>query len=551
MGHNVKVSWTPGSLAFVGVHITALAALYVGWSPAAIVVAVAVYWARMFAITAGYHRYFAHASFRTSRGFQFVLAWLGASSAQKGPLWWAGHHRNHHLYSDTEKDIHSPARGGFWWSHIGWILSDRYDAIEWNSIKEFARYPELRFIDAKAWLPPAALAAGMWALGALLESRAPSLRTNGMQMAVWGFSISTVVLYHATFSINSLAHVWGDRRFETADDSRNNLWLALLTMGEGWHNNHHRVQYSARQGFFWWEVDMTHYVLAALSRLGVVWDLRAPPRAVLAEAGGSSTRRSEGTVREELVYSSPHGTRLSGDLYVPAGSGPFPTVLVVHGGGWTSRNRSDMTSISKRLANGSYAVFNIDYRKAPEHLYPAAVDDCRAAIRWLRAYASAYRLDPERLAAFGYSSGAHLAALVGYDKRPGEADVQALVLGGTPADLRVYPDSPLVRGFLGKRLSDDPALYARASPIVHVAPGGPPAFIYHGRQDLLVGVGQARALKKALDEAGVEAELYEMSLATHYSAFLFNGRSIDRAIRFLDRRLRVARAVRGLSRRNC
>jgi stearoyl-CoA desaturase (delta-9 desaturase) len=536
------VSWTTGTWAFMLLHASALLAFRTGWSPVAIAAAVAAYWARMFGITAGFHRYFAHASYRTSRWFQFALAWLGASAAQKGPLWWAGHHRNHHLHSDTVKDIHSPMHGGFWWSHIGWILSERYDAIEWGAIKEFARFPELRFIDAKAWLPPTTLAAGMWALGAALAAWAPSLRTSGPQMLVWGFSISTIVLYHATFSINSLAHVWGERRYQTDDDSRNNLWLALLTMGEGWHNNHHRCQYSARQGFFWWEADMTHYALTALSELGVVWGLRAPPREVFAEAASGATAASAGDqVVRGLVYASAAGEPLAGDLHLPAGSGPFPVVLVVHGGGWTSRSRSDMTSVSKRLADAGYAAFNIDYRKAPRHLYPAAVDDCREAVRWLRAHASEHRLDPTRIAAFGYSSGAHLAALIGYDSRV-DSPVQALVLGGTPADLRVYPNSPLVRGFLGKRLADDPSLYARASPITFVAAGGPPTFIYHGRQDLLVEVEQARALKKALDEAGVEAELYEASPATHYTAFLFNGRSIDRAIRFLDGHLKAATA---------
>jgi stearoyl-CoA desaturase (delta-9 desaturase) len=279
------ISWTAGSAAFFGLHLAALAVFWTGWSRAAVAVAAATYLVRMFAITGGYHRYFSHASYRTSRGFQFALGWLGASAVQKGPLWWAGHHRSHHLYADTDKDIHSPVREGFWWAHVGWILSDRFDAVDWKAIKEFARFPELRFIEERFWLPPAALAAALYALGAVLGRKAPFLHTNGPQMLAWGFAVSTVALYHATFSINSLAHRWGRRRFRTSDDSRNNLWLALITLGEGWHNNHHRCQYSERQGFYWWEVDVTHYALSALAALGLVWDLRAPARDVYADAG--------------------------------------------------------------------------------------------------------------------------------------------------------------------------------------------------------------------------------------------------------------------------
>jgi stearoyl-CoA desaturase (delta-9 desaturase) len=270
------IAWSRGNLAFFALHAGTLSVFVVGWSWVAVLAAALTYAVRMFGITGGYHRYFSHASYRTSRAFQFALGWLGASAAQKGPLWWAGHHRNHHLYSDTEKDIHSPVREGFWWSHVGWILSDRFDAVDWKSIRQFARFPELRFLDAWHWLPAVALGAAAWAAGAVLGRFAPFLRTSGPQMFVWAFVVSTVVLYHATFSINSLAHRWGRRRYATSDDSRNNFWLALITLGEGWHNNHHRCQASERQGFFWWEIDVTHYTLMALSWLGLVWDLRRP-----------------------------------------------------------------------------------------------------------------------------------------------------------------------------------------------------------------------------------------------------------------------------------
>jgi len=278
------VAWSRGNAAFFALHAGALAVFVVGWSWVAVTAAALTYAARMFGITGGYHRYFSHASYRTSRAFQFALGWLGASAAQKGPLWWAGHHRNHHLYSDTEKDIHSPVREGFWWSHVGWILSDKFDAVDWKSIRQFARFPELRFLEDWHWLPATVLGVGAWLAGCLLGRFAPALHTSGAQMFVWAFVVSTVVLYHATFSINSLAHRWGVRRYATTDDSRNNFWLALITLGEGWHNNHHRCQYSERQGFFWWEIDLTHYALKALSWVGLVWDLRRPAPDVYAEA---------------------------------------------------------------------------------------------------------------------------------------------------------------------------------------------------------------------------------------------------------------------------
>lgn len=280
------VSWTAGTAFFVGIHAAALGAFWTGCAPAAAAAALAAYAVRMFGITAGYHRYFSHASFRTGRAFQLALAVLGAASAQKGPLWWAGHHRNHHLYADTDKDVHSPVRGGFWWAHAGWILCDRYDATDLRAVARFARYPELRFLDRWHWLPAAALAGAMYALGAACARWAPGTRTSGPQMLVWGFAVSTVALYHATFSINSMAHRFGRRRYSTDDESRNNAWLALLTFGEGWHNNHHRCQSSERQGFFWWEIDFTHWTLSVLAAAGLVWSLRVPGPEVYAEAAG-------------------------------------------------------------------------------------------------------------------------------------------------------------------------------------------------------------------------------------------------------------------------
>jgi stearoyl-CoA desaturase (delta-9 desaturase) len=238
----------------------------------------------MFAITGGYHRYFSHKSFKTSRFFQFILGWIGACSAQKGPIWWASHHRHHHQYSDTEEDIHSAAINGIWWSHIGWVLSSRFLEPRNELAKDLLKYPEIVWLDKYNVIPPALLAILVFLFGAALGHFAPGLGTNGLQMLVWGFFVSTTLLYHGTFLVNSFTHLVGKKRFVTGDESRNSLIIALITMGEGWHNNHHRYPGSERQGFYWWEIDMTHYILKFLSIFGVVWDLRTPPERIYEEA---------------------------------------------------------------------------------------------------------------------------------------------------------------------------------------------------------------------------------------------------------------------------
>jgi stearoyl-CoA desaturase (delta-9 desaturase) len=272
---------------FWGIHAGCLLALWVGVSWIAVASCLVLYLVRMFAITGAYHRYFSHRSYKTGRVFQFLLACLGASSAQKGPIWWASHHRHHHQYSDTEEDIHPPRVYGLWWAHVGWVLSAQFVEMRKELVRDWMQYPEIRLVDKCHLIPPLALAWSLWVFGAFLESRYPSLGTNGAQMFVWGFCISTTLLYHGTFAINSLAHVIGKARFKTGDDSKNSLWLALLTLGEGWHNNHHRYPGSERQGFYWWEIDITHYVLKSLSWIGLVWDLREPPKRIYDEAVGA------------------------------------------------------------------------------------------------------------------------------------------------------------------------------------------------------------------------------------------------------------------------
>ena len=266
-----------GSLPFVCMHIACLLAVWTGVSAVAVVVCLTLYVVRMFGITAGYHRYFSHRSYKTSRAFQFVLGFLGAMSAQKGPLWWAAHHRRHHGYSDTADDVHSPVVRGFWWSHVGWFLCRKYGETDVQLIKDLNAYPELRVLNRFSALPPAALAVITLGIGGLLRVIAPGMNTSATQMLVWGFFMSTVLVYHGTFVVNSLAHVFGTRRFPTKDESRNNLLIALITLGEGWHNNHHYAPSSERQGFYWWEIDVSHYILKTLSWCGLVWDLQAPP----------------------------------------------------------------------------------------------------------------------------------------------------------------------------------------------------------------------------------------------------------------------------------
>lgn len=270
-------------LPFIALHLACLLVFVTGTSAFAVGFAVAFFILRMFAITGFYHRYFAHKTFRTSRAAQFLFGLLGASAAQRGPLWWAAHHRHHHQHSDDEKDLHSPHQGGFWWSHIGWFTCDAGFAMDERRVKDWMRFPELRFLNRFDSLVPAFAAAGIYGLGELLAVTAPQLGTSGLQLLVWGFFISTVVLFHATVSINSLSHVWGKRRFDTGDDSRNNGWLALITLGEGWHNNHHRWPRSVRQGFRWYEIDITWYGLWVLSKLGIIWAMEPIPEHIMEE----------------------------------------------------------------------------------------------------------------------------------------------------------------------------------------------------------------------------------------------------------------------------
>jgi stearoyl-CoA desaturase (delta-9 desaturase) len=258
----------PSAIPFVLVHLGCIAAIWSGVTWSAVMLCAALYVLRMFAVVAGYHRYFSHRAFATSRAFQLVLAILAQSSAQKSVLWWAAKHRHHHVHSDTDEDVHSPRRKGFLYSHVGWIFDRKHDRADLTKVADLARWPELRWLHKFELLPAVVLAALCFLIA-------------GWSGLVVGFLWSTVLVYHATFCINSLAHVRGSKRYVTGDDSRNNWLLAVLTLGEGWHNNHHAFQSSVRQGFRWWEVDAAYYVLKGISWLGLIWDMKTPPAHVL------------------------------------------------------------------------------------------------------------------------------------------------------------------------------------------------------------------------------------------------------------------------------
>lgn len=276
---------------FIGLHLGCLLVIQVGVSAAAVAVAAALYVLRMFFVTAFYHRYFSHRAFKAGRVMQLVMAVLGCTAGQRGPLWWAAHHRDHHLTADTEEDPHSPGHKGVLFSHALWFLTRGSFRTDESRVRDWMKVPELRLLERIDWIPFLLLGAGCYALGAWLESAYPALGTNGPQMLVWGFFVSTVVLYHATYSINSLAHRFGSRRYPTRDESRNNFWLALITLGEGWHNNHHFYPASARQGFRWWELDISYLGLKLLSAVGLIADLRPVPAHVL-ERGRTATEES-------------------------------------------------------------------------------------------------------------------------------------------------------------------------------------------------------------------------------------------------------------------
>jgi stearoyl-CoA desaturase (delta-9 desaturase) len=262
---------------FILLHLGLVMVFWVGVSKTAIITAILLYFLRMFAITAFYHRYFAHRAYKTSRAWQLVFAICGAAAAQRGPLWWSAHHRHHHKHTDTVEDKHSPTQQGFWFSHIKWFLLSKNFKTNTALVSDLIKYPELVFLDRFDILVPGLLALFIFLTGYFLNIFYPELGTNGLQLLTWGFFVSTVAVMHGTFAINSIAHLFGKKRYATKDASYNNLWLAILSLGEGWHNNHHYYPASAKQGFFWWEIDITYYILKLMAYLGIIYDVRLVP----------------------------------------------------------------------------------------------------------------------------------------------------------------------------------------------------------------------------------------------------------------------------------
>jgi stearoyl-CoA desaturase (Delta-9 desaturase) len=296
-------------LWFALLHVACFAAIWTGVSWTAAIACAVLYAARMFALTAGYHRHFAHRSYETSRVFRFLLGMLGTTAIQKGPLWWAATHRAHHRWSDHPGDPHSPVERGFWWAHVGWILGDRHAGADLADVRDIAKYPELRWLDRWHLAPPIAVIVLLYVLG---EGLGAAWHTSGLQLVVWGMVISTVLLYHGVWTVNSLVHIWGTRRYATTDNSRNNGLVALWTFGEGWHNNHHRFPASEQQGFRWWQIDISHLGLRTLSLVGLVWGIKKPPRAILEEAReGRSLRRASARSVVEVAAAAARTTAAS------------------------------------------------------------------------------------------------------------------------------------------------------------------------------------------------------------------------------------------------
>lgn len=270
-------------IAFTIVHLIPLVAIWTGATAFDWIVCGVLYFVRMFWITGGYHRYFSHKSYKTSRWFQFVIAFMAQTSAQKGALWWAAHHRHHHRHSDQPSDPHSMKLYGFWYSHVGWIIGPDYKKTDYKTIGDYAKYPELVWLNKHYLIPPVLLAISVVLAGAWVNGGSPLLMFthHGMSTLLIGFFLSTVITYHGTFSINSIMHKFGNQRYDSGDESKNSLWLALLTLGEGWHNNHHYYEVAARNGFFWWEIDITYYILRIFKFFGLIWDLKEVPKHIL------------------------------------------------------------------------------------------------------------------------------------------------------------------------------------------------------------------------------------------------------------------------------
>ncbi|AJC49366.1 acyl-CoA desaturase [Allofrancisella guangzhouensis] len=262
-------------IAFAGLHFSCLGIFFVNYNLTALLVFIITFSMRTFALTAGYHRYFAHKSFQTSRTFQFILALIGTWASQKGPLWWSGHHRYHHIHSDKTTDLHSP-KNGFFQSHISWIFNPTNNSVDSKYTKGWSKYPEIVWLDKFSHLSFFLYLIGLFVIGNFVAYKYPNLGTSGLSFVFFGGILSTVLLYHTTFSVNSFCHIFGSKDYLTTDNSRNNWLIAILTFGEGWHNNHHKFAYSVRNNLKFWQIDITYIILSILKKLRIVWGFKQP-----------------------------------------------------------------------------------------------------------------------------------------------------------------------------------------------------------------------------------------------------------------------------------
>ncbi len=260
---NKKINW-PITIVLVGLHLGALAALFMfNWH--ALLAAVLLYYIGVgLGISMGYHRLHTHRSYKLPLWVEYFLAICGTLTLEGGPIFWVATHRIHHQYSDKPGDPHSP-RDGAWWAHVGWLLVGESKHSNTKLMSKYApdlaKDPFYVWLNNYHWVMILVLAAILYAIG-------------GLPMMLWGTCLRIVVGLHATWLVNSATHLWGGRRFETRDDSRNNLWVALISFGEGWHNNHHAHPTSARHGLAWYELDLTWIQICVLKFLGIAKSIR-------------------------------------------------------------------------------------------------------------------------------------------------------------------------------------------------------------------------------------------------------------------------------------
>jgi stearoyl-CoA desaturase (Delta-9 desaturase) len=281
-------------LIFWAVQASAVLVFFVPFTWGLLALWAVSHFSRAVGLTLAFHRYFAHRAFQMNRATRFFWTFVGTAAMQKGPIWWAGHHVNHHRFADRDGDPHSPMVSGVYYAHIGWFLNDaRHDRLEATNpvVRDFSTAPEIAFLDRYFFVPPLLLATTMYLVG-------------GVTWLVWGFCVPTMTLAHATFAINTVNHMFGSRRFDTIDESRNNPLTALFAAGEGWHNNHHRYQRAARNGFYWWEIDLTWYAIRTMALLGLAWDLHPVPDRVYAEARATKARRASQSIPSILDRTS-------------------------------------------------------------------------------------------------------------------------------------------------------------------------------------------------------------------------------------------------------